>query len=104
MDTLIRIGPVTVTHGTAGEALFHVLASPSELVLLQDESGGCVFGGVEHMAMALATREAIWLTSLYRSMGYGDLKATTFGDLCGDDYKKVRLSKTVDPYEMAMVI
>ena len=58
----------------------------------------------EYMAMALATREAIWLTSLYRSMGYGDLKATTFGDLCGDDYKKVRLSKTVDPYEMAMMI
>ena len=57
----------------------------------------------EYMAMAMATREAIWLTSLYRSMGYGDLKATTFGDLCDEDYKKVRLSKTTDPYETAMM-
>ena len=47
----------------------------------------------EYMAMAMATREAIWLTSLYRSMGYGDLKATTFGDLCDEDHKKVRLSR-----------
>ena len=56
------------------------------------------------MAMAWATREAIWLKALYSSMGYNDLSATTYGKLCDQDYKKVRLSKYRDPYEKAMML
>ena len=56
------------------------------------------------MAMAWATREAIWLKALYSSMGYNDLSATTYGRLCDQDYKKVRLSKYKDPYEKAMML
>ena len=58
----------------------------------------------EYMAMAWATREAIWLKALYSSMGYNDLSATTYGKLCDQDYKKVRLSKYRDPYEKAMML
>jgi hypothetical protein len=58
----------------------------------------------EYMAMSITTREAIWLRLLFADMGYGDLSATTYGSLCDADYRRVRLSKTVDPFETAMMI
>ena len=58
----------------------------------------------EYMAMSMATREAVWLRLLYSDMGYGDLSAECYGDLCDKDYKKVRLSDEFDPYETAMML
>ena len=58
----------------------------------------------EYMAMSLATREAVWLRLLFSDMGYGDLSAESYGDLCDKDYKKVRLSDKFDPFETAMML
>ena len=54
--------------------------------------------------MSLATREALWLRLLMADLGYGDLSAETYGDLCEVDYRRVRLSSTVDPFETALAL
>ena len=58
----------------------------------------------EYMSMSMATREAVWWRALYSDLGYGDLSAPTYGDMCDKDYRKVRLSRRVDPHERAMML
>ena len=53
----------------------------------------------EYMSMAMATREGIWLRRLFNEMGYGSLACESYGILVDADYRKMRLSTTVDPDE-----
>ena len=40
----------------------------------------------------------------HSDLGYSDLSAAMYGDLCDKDYKRVRLSSTVDPFETAIML
>ena len=92
------------TQYSRGGCVFMSWGAPVSWTSFKMKSVAASSAESEYMAMAWATREAIWLKALYSSMGYSDLSATTYGKLCDQDYKKVRLSKYKDPYEKAMML